>query len=88
MNMPSLLIERKIEIHPIHLVSSEGMRQKHVGNYRSVTNNRKFYSEIKNLFAYELSCEVLDVEYIYSYFNGSGEAELSAGARQHWNIPF
>lgn len=47
--MPSLLIERKIEIHPIHLVSSEGTRQKHVGNYRSVTNNRKFYSEIKKI---------------------------------------
>lgn len=47
MNMPSLLIERKIEILPIHDVSSEGMRQKHVGNYRLVANNRKFYAEIK-----------------------------------------
>lgn len=44
MNMPSLSIELKIGARPIPFVSIGERRRRHVGNYRSVSNNQKLCS--------------------------------------------
>lgn len=90
MNMPLLLIKLKIEIHPIPFVSIEETRQRHVGNYRSVSNNQKLFStqrkREKNVICI-ISVTFLYKERVYDN-NVSSSASLCGTSTSLWKFTF